>query len=44
MRHWEDFQVGEVAELGPVAVTEHEIVEFARRMRFRSRGFIARRF
>jgi acyl dehydratase len=31
MRYWEDFQVGEVAELGPVAVSEDEIVEFARR-------------
>src|SRR6266576_5549410 len=31
MRYWEDFQVGEVAELGPVTVTEEEIVEFGRR-------------
>jgi len=31
MRYWEDFQVGEVAELGPVAVTEDEIVEFAKK-------------
>jgi acyl dehydratase len=31
MRYWEDFQVGEVAELGPVTVTEDEIVEFATR-------------
>jgi acyl dehydratase len=31
MRYWEDFQVGEVAELGPVTVTENEIVEFATR-------------
>ena len=31
MRHWEDFQVGEVVEVGPVTVTEEEIVEFATR-------------
>ena len=31
MRYWEDFQVGDVAELGPVTVTEEEIVEFGRR-------------
>jgi acyl dehydratase len=31
MRHWEDFQPGQVTELGPVEVTEAEIVEFARR-------------
>jgi acyl dehydratase len=31
MRYWEDFQVGDVAELGPVTVTEDEIVEFATR-------------
>jgi acyl dehydratase len=31
MRYWEDFQVGEVAELGSVTVTEDEIVEFATR-------------
>lgn len=31
MRYWEDFQIGEVAELGPVTVTEEEIVEFGRR-------------
>jgi acyl dehydratase len=31
MRYWEDFHVGDVAELGPVPVTEDEIVEFATR-------------
>ncbi|MFL4973859.1 MAG: MaoC family dehydratase [Microvirga sp.] len=31
MRYWEDFHVGDVTELGPVTVTEDEIVEFARR-------------
>jgi acyl dehydratase len=31
MRYWEDFEVGEVTELGPVEVTEAEILEFARR-------------
>jgi acyl dehydratase len=31
MRYFEDFQVGEVSELGPVTVTEAEIVEFAKR-------------
>jgi acyl dehydratase len=31
MRYWEDFQVGEVSEVGPVTVTEAEIVEFATR-------------
>jgi acyl dehydratase len=31
MRHWEDFQVGEVTEVGPVTVTQDEIVEFATR-------------
>ncbi len=31
MRYWEDFQVGDVSELGPVTVTEEEIVEFASR-------------
>jgi acyl dehydratase len=30
MRYWEDFQVGDVREVGPVRVTEAEIVEFAR--------------
>ncbi|HUZ80975.1 MAG TPA: MaoC/PaaZ C-terminal domain-containing protein, partial [Gaiellaceae bacterium] len=31
MRHWEDFQVGQVVEVGPVTVIEEEIVEFATR-------------
>jgi acyl dehydratase len=31
MRYFEDFQVGEVTELGPVDVSEAEIVEFATR-------------
>jgi acyl dehydratase len=31
MRHWEDFTPGEVTEIGPVTVSEQEIVEFARR-------------
>ena len=31
MRYWEDFEIGEVVELGPVTVTEEEIVEFGRR-------------
>jgi acyl dehydratase len=31
VRHWEDFQVGEVVDVGPVTVTEEEIVEFATR-------------
>ena len=31
MRYWEDFHVGDVAELGPVTVTKEEIVEFAKR-------------
>jgi acyl dehydratase len=31
VRFFEDFRVGEVAELGPVTVTEAEIVEFASR-------------
>jgi acyl dehydratase len=31
MRYFEDFSVGEVAELGPVTVTAEEIVEFASR-------------
>ena len=31
MRYWEDFAVGDVTEVGPVTVTEDEIVEFARR-------------
>ncbi len=31
MRYWEDFQVGEVSEVGQVTVTEEEIVDFASR-------------
>lgn len=31
MRYWEDFQVGDVTELGPIGVSEAEIVEFAER-------------
>jgi acyl dehydratase len=31
MRHWEDFQIYEVVEIGPITVTEEEIVEFATR-------------
>jgi acyl dehydratase len=31
VRHWEDFRVGDVTELGPVTVTRDEIVEFAER-------------
>jgi acyl dehydratase len=31
MRYWEDFQPGDVTELGSVTVSEEEIVEFARR-------------
>jgi acyl dehydratase len=31
MRYWEDFQVGEVVELGSYEVTREEILEFARR-------------
>lgn len=31
MRYWEDFAVGETTELGTVAVTRDEIVEFAQR-------------
>jgi acyl dehydratase len=31
MRYWEDFHVGDVTELGPVTVTEEEIVAFASR-------------
>ena len=33
MRYWEDFQVGEVTELGSVDVTEEEIIEFATAVR-----------
>lgn len=31
MRYWEDFSPGEVTEIGPVSVSEQEIVEFATR-------------
>jgi acyl dehydratase len=31
MRYFEDFKVGEVAEVGPVSVSEDEIVDFATR-------------
>jgi acyl dehydratase len=31
MRYFEDFQVGDVSEIGPIAVTEGEIIEFAER-------------
>jgi acyl dehydratase len=31
MRYFEDFKVGEVTEIGPVNVSEEEIVEFASR-------------
>ncbi|MCW2964668.1 MAG: MaoC family dehydratase [Actinomycetia bacterium] len=31
MRYFEDFKVGEVTEVGPVSVSEAEIVEFASR-------------
>jgi acyl dehydratase len=31
MRYWEDFEVGDVTDLGPVTVTAEEIVEFASR-------------
>jgi acyl dehydratase len=31
MRHWDDFHVGDVVELGPITVSEEEIVEFASR-------------
>jgi acyl dehydratase len=31
VRYWEDFEVGEVTELGSVDVTEQEVLEFARR-------------
>ncbi len=31
MRYWEDFEVGEVTELGTVDVTEADVLEFARR-------------
>jgi acyl dehydratase len=31
MRYWEDFEVGDATDLGPVTVTAEEIVEFASR-------------
>jgi acyl dehydratase len=31
MKYWEDFQIGERAELGRHTFTEDEIVEFGRR-------------
>jgi acyl dehydratase len=31
MRYWEDFKTGDVVEVGPVTITEEEIVEFATR-------------
>jgi acyl dehydratase len=31
MRYFEDFKIGEVTEIGPVRVSEEEIVEFASR-------------
>jgi acyl dehydratase len=31
MRYWEDFRIGDVVEVGPVTVTEDEIIEFATR-------------
>lgn len=31
MRYWEDFQIGDTTEVGPVTVSEAEIVEFATR-------------
>jgi acyl dehydratase len=31
MRYWEDFAVGDVTDIGPVAVSADEIVEFASR-------------
>lgn len=31
MRYWDDFTAGEVTEIGPVTVSEDEIVEFASR-------------
>jgi acyl dehydratase len=31
MRYYEDFTVGEITDLGPVSVSEEEIVEFASR-------------
>ena len=31
MKYWEDFEVGEVSELGSCAITEAEVLAFARR-------------
>ena len=31
MRYWEDFRIGDVVEVGPVTVTEDELIEFATR-------------
>jgi acyl dehydratase len=31
MRYFEDFEIGEVTEIGPISVSEEEIVEFASR-------------
>jgi acyl dehydratase len=31
MRYWEDFHVGDVTEIGPVQVSEDELLEFARK-------------
>jgi acyl dehydratase len=31
MRYFEDFEIGEVTEIGPIGVSEEEIVEFASR-------------
>jgi acyl dehydratase len=31
VRYWEDFEAGEVTELGPTEVTREEILDFARR-------------
>jgi acyl dehydratase len=31
MRHFEDFKVGDVTEIGPVSVSEAEIIDFAER-------------
>ncbi len=31
MKYWEDFQVGDTAELGSHAITQEEIVAFARK-------------
>ena len=31
MRHWEDFTAGDVTDIGPITVSEQEIVEFASR-------------